>query len=85
MMRPLWMIRAGSVQRSNMPAIDERTARGLSYLDLLGEIAGTTPGHSRHLLFQAELRRRESSTARLSLAVSVLALLVSFVALLVKA
>jgi len=82
--RPLWLIRPGSVPHSQMPDISERTARGLSYMDLLAEIAGTTPGHARHLLFAAELRRRENRLARLALAISALSLAVSFVAALSK-
>ena len=75
------MIREGSVPHNQMPDISERTARGLSYMDLLAEIS---PNSQRHLLFSAELRRREGRAARLAISISFLSLVVSFVAVLVK-
>lgn len=78
------MIRAGSISHSQNPDVSERTARALSYMDLLTEIAGTNPSTARHILFAAELRRREGRTGRLALGISFLSLVVSFSALVSK-
>lgn len=67
----------GSISLDQMPDSSLRTLRGLSDDDLFKYIAGWKEGSQEWAKGMAELRRRESWTARLALTVSFVALLVS--------
>ena len=83
MIRSPWDKR-GTVALEQMPDGLPETLRRLSDYDLLRYIAGFQEGTAAHLAGSVELRRRENSTARWALAVSVISLIVSAVAVALK-
>lgn len=85
MQRPKWLIRPGSVDPRQMPGWTERTVRGLSLQDLLSEMAGFATNTYPYKLCEVELRRREGATARLALGIAFASLIVSIVAVAMKA
>lgn len=84
MQRPKWLIRPGSVKADQIPAWDERAVRGLSLFDLLAQMQGSQPNTVPFRMCEIELRRRESWVARWALGTSMLALLISIVAIALK-
>ena len=84
MMRPKWLIRPGSVRADQIPAWDERAVRGLSLFDLLAQMQGFQSNSVPYRLCEIELRRREGWVARWALGTSIVALVVSMIALALK-
>ena len=84
MQRPKWLIRPGSVKADQIPAWDERAVRGLSRFDLLAQMQGFQPNSVPFRLCEIELRRREGWVARWALGTSMLALLISIAAIVLK-
>ena len=69
---------------SRLPSLDLRTLRQVSDEDLLELAAGYATGTKQRLWCDSEIRRRENRTARLALTISVLSLIVTIFAQLLK-
>ena len=67
-----------------LPSLRTRHLRQISDDDLFQLAAGYAPNSKERLACDAELKRREGRTARLALAISVLSLVVSILAELVR-
>lgn len=78
------MIRPGSVEPKQIPGWNERAVRGLKLEALLEQMQGFASNTLPHRLCEVELRRREGWVARWALAISMLALLVSFSSLFLR-
>ena len=84
MQRPKWLIRAGSVKANQIPVWTERAVRGLSLFDLLNLMQGFDRNSLQCRMCDVELRLRESWVPRWALATSMIALVVSIVAIVVS-
>lgn len=82
--RPKLLVFPGQFDAKQLPAVDDYHLRGLTMRDLLELMSGYAPGTYARLATETELRRREGWVARWSLFFSLVAVLVSIVALIVR-